>query len=161
MKKLPFLLSLILCLVSTAVLSKTKLSSFQIFNAENIFMDEERTLLFTVTIEQAPSEPLEQINLIELDRTEKKVRSRWEMRDDGQLGDQKAGDGIFSRIVNFKEKKPGTVPYYVLEEKRGSFTDLPQELDGSQISSEQKRLLNVKPRPSFIELMGQVIDKIF
>lgn len=88
---------------------------------------------------------------------EKKVKFFWELNDTAFLGDKKAGDGFWSRKVDFKERKEGKITfsfYFVPQDKEitASFLD--------ETKPVHEDLITLSYRPSFIEILGQIWKKI-
>lgn len=88
---------------------------------------------------------------------EKKVKFFWELNDTAFFGDKKAGDGFWSRKVDFKERKEGKITfsfYFVPQDKEvtASFLD--------EAKPVYEDLITLSYRPSFIELLGQIWKKL-
>ncbi|MFO1519017.1 MAG: choice-of-anchor X domain-containing protein [bacterium] len=127
-------------------------SSLQLW-PEAIYTYEEKPVTFIA--KPNPSSTPRGAVLVQWDPEKEKVLYRWKMTDDGSLGDVRAGDGIYSRTVQFNERKGGVKIFSVVEgndEVQAAF--LKKEDLGPQAS------LHVLHQPTFLEIMSQVWQKI-
>jgi hypothetical protein len=78
------------------------------------------------------------------------------MVDDGSEGDFKAGDGIYTRRIQIKESKAKTMTFLVVPESPEG--PVPGTLP--KVAPDQLANLEIKNRPSMIEILGQIWSKI-
>lgn len=83
------------------------------------------------------------------------IRYKWELNDQGELGDRKAGDGIYSRVISFKEKKKTTLYFFVSDEIYQK-NEIPRS---DMYSSDFISYIEIVNRPSFLEMLGIAWDK--
>ncbi len=146
MKKL--LLSLFFFLIFSPVWATPHLASFQIF-PPSLYTDDEAGILFTVTFKTDPHEnPPSEVTLVEVGKDGQSTRYRWPLKDNGGQSDQKAGDGIYSRVIQFKEKKARKIIFRVF-----------LETSSSNPSDFLEGVLEIKPRPSMWEILKGVWNK--
>ena len=87
------------------------------------------------------------------------MKYRWPLNDEGMNGDDKAGDGIYGREIQFKEKKPRILVFYVLEqaEEQKGFGNPGETLPaGIGLRGE----LEIRAHPTFIDVLKGVYQKI-
>jgi len=125
----------------------------------SLFVEEDLGVLFAFR----PSLPIsvnEKAILLEI--KDSKIRYRWDLLDNGTLGDQIAGDGIWSRRIQFKEKKITILDFLALS---ASEEQIQMSLSpGSPAPTDQhieKVSLEIKARPTFIDIIKGIFRKIF
>ncbi len=134
-----------------------ELKNFQI-NPDYLFTDEDLGVKFTVTVVSQGSEKPKNIILVET-RLEGKVKYRWPLNDTGWNGDEKAGDGIYSREIQFKEKKPRTLVFFVLEQdEEGKGFGNPGESLPAGLGLRGE--LEIRAHPTFIDILKGAYEKI-
>lgn len=154
-KKIFFIM--IIFLSFSSVSQASQLENFKI-NPDYLFTDEDLGVKFTVTVIPQGSEKPKNIILVET-RLENRVKYRWPLNDEGRNGDSKAGDGIYEREIQFKEKKPRTLVFFVLEqEEEGKGFGNPGEIlpEGLGLRGE----LEIRAHPTFIEILKGAYEKI-
>ncbi len=157
MKKIFF--TLLFCLI----LNSTAQGEFRFYNfkiePKSLFVNQEGSVLFSVQL-LSSLEKQASVFLIEVDKSGELIRYHWPLKDDGSFGDIKAGDGVYSRTIQFKEKSPKQLHFLVTssqdEEKMKQHAKI-EELNSSSIL---KADLEITPRPSFLEIMAQIWKKI-
>ena len=149
MKKIFFLCFLILSFSRFAE-AVTIFHDFKI-EPNSLFVGEERGVLFTVRVESQSRQKPTSFILLEMDSSGEKVRYRWELKDDG-IGDFKANDAIYSRIIQFKEKQPKALQFLVVPRK----DPIKDELNTSPL----RATLEIKARPTFIEVLEGIWERI-
>jgi hypothetical protein len=103
------------------------------------YLDQE--VLFTLKVDCPPTQCPEKVELKMLDDKEDDgVKARWPMMDNGLTGDQEAGDKVYSRTVQFKEKKLDTLLFSV---------------NPTHIVA-----ITVTPRPTLIEILQGIWKKL-
>jgi len=117
-------------------------------NPTQLFVKEDRDLVFEAKV---PVEKKQNVNLAEINSTTQIVKFHWAMNDEGILGDLKKGDGIFSRKVEFKEKRPQTLMFGIY-----FGNDVPAKIEDKTRTAE----VSIIQRPNFIELVKQTFSKI-
>ena len=156
MKKIIFIFFLILGF-SRLASSITMMDDFKI-EPNSLFVQEERGVLFTAQVGSRSSKKPQALFLLEMDSSGEKIRYHWELKDEG-VGDLKAHDGIYSRKIQFKEKQPKTLHFLVVSElKQEDLKKYP--MNENKLSFALRATLEIKPRPSFIEILSQVWEKI-
>lgn len=157
MKKI-FFIFLFLLIFSSIAKAEFKISNFKI-EPNSLFVDQEGSILFSVQVDSSQVKP-EMVYLIEIDKKGELIRYHWPLKDDGSFGDLKAGDGVYSRVIQFKEKRSTQLRFLVTasqdEEKMKQHLKI-EELNSSSIL---KADLEITPRPSFLEIMAQIWKKI-
>jgi len=149
-------LLLLICLVPARVLAGT-IESFQIV-PNLLFEDDDVKVIFAARMKAdgGPLPPV--ITLLELDAAGEKIRYRWPLTDDGTLGDLAAGDGIYSRKIQFKESRPKKISFLVvLAPPEGFEIRTPPPL----VPPSQTGILEIRARPTFLEIMKGVFQKIW
>jgi hypothetical protein len=83
------------------------------------------------------------------------------LNDQGVMGDRKSADGVYSRKVQFKERKPRSLQFAVF------FDDGNSGVHRGDVIPEQHRIplqqsvsFNIKARPNFIDVMGEIWKKL-
>lgn len=125
--------------VGTLFLASFLMHPLQI-SPEKILTYQDVAVHFSVTVDcENPSCP-QKVKLKMLDRDHSNVRARWALSDDGKLGDLKAGDKVYSRTIQFKEKKVGAITFFV------------EDQHGTQ--------LQIVARPTFLQLLQNIWSKL-
>ena len=151
-----YFLCLLLILSSSFAHAGVTIESFRI-SSTYLFTDDDARVMFTAEVNGPQDQRPKELTLFEADSTGLKARYRWALVDDGTLGDLKAQDGVYSRAIQFKEKKSRVIQFVVIPEVGGggsAHQDLPA------VAPHQTATLEIKNRPSMIEILGQVIKKI-
>ncbi len=156
--KFRFLFILIFLSIGPKAWAVDAAPAFLIQPAE-IFVDDEAAILFQVTPKQADQKP-ESFTLVELDPKTGNPRFSWVLKDEGHQGDFRKEDGLYSRIIQFKEKKPKTIEFWILPQNA-----LPEGPSGKIAGNVQplvieKGVLTVKSRPTFIDILREAYYKI-
>lgn len=140
---------------SARVAHAVSLGPLELFPS-SLYTDDDVKVVFSVKVEGLP-DPNFSLTLAEVDQSGEKIRFTWPLTDDGNNGDDQAHDGIYSRKVQFKEGRPKTLSFLVT-------TDPPEGLKTfgklPEVSPSQKATLEFKPRPSMIEVLGQIFRKL-
>ena len=154
MKKIFILISFCLPLLSTSI-GSAQIKTFGIV-PNRLFVDEDSKVLFAV---ESPNTPSNQtITLVELDESGTKVKFRWQLTDDGTQRDWKSGDHIFSRRIQFKEKRPRTLIFRVVDESAES---LPADSQTPPtVPTNQQATLVIEARPTMIDILKDVYRKM-
>lgn len=123
-----------------------------------LFTDEDLGVKFTVTVLPQGAEKAKNIILLELN-DEGRVKYRWPLNDEGRQGDEKSGDGVYSREIQFKERKPKTIVFYVMEEgeEQKGFASPGETLPAV---ATQRAELEIRAHPTFIDILGNAWKKI-
>lgn len=128
---------------------------------EYLFTDEDLGVNFAVKVVPQGSENPKTITLMEVDETRGNIKYRWPLNDEGTHGDKKAADGVYSREIQFKERKPKQIVFYVLEEN----ADLKGPPTGNvglpSISAAQREVLEIRAHPTFTEIIKNAFHKIW
>ena len=155
-----FLGILVALLVSFAspIASAGPVKSLQLDPTQLITHDD-RPILFTAEYDPAFGPAPKVLTLVQVDEACQEVKYRWKLLDSGTLGDKLAGDGIYSRRVYFKERKPDTlhftVPIPSNDPGLGGGMCGPPAMDQEHVVS-----LTITQRPTFVELMQRVWDRL-
>lgn len=110
-----------------------------------IYTDEDRKVRLEVMLPSQPNAP-DAVRVVQYDPAGKQVRYRWHLHDDGRLGDHKAGDGIYSATAYFKQSAPKTIRLVVEQD--------------SAAAEPVSATLTIRPRPSMLQLLGQLWHKL-
>lgn len=153
----------IICLIFTGFFLGTvqaaELKNFNIF-PDYLFTDEDLGVKFTVTVLSQGAENPKSITLIEVNEEKGFVKYRWPLNDEGTQGDEKAGDGVYSREIQFKEKRPKNLVFYVLEEKGAQKGVAAQSESLPSVSAHQRSILEIRAHPTFIDILKNAWGKI-
>jgi len=122
------------------------IESFQI-SLEKMYTNDDRTILFTAKVNSSAENLPHHLVLFQTDETGKKIKYRWKLTDNGFLGDEKKGDGIYSRKVEYKKSKAGKVDFFV-------------SLNADIPSQDLKVSIEIIRRPSFLELLGEIWNRL-
>lgn len=155
-KKIFFVLLTLCCFTGTAL--SVELKKFRIF-PDYLFTDDDVGVRFTVTVLSQDSEIKKNIVLLEVDESLGKIKYRWPLNDEGIQGDLKSGDGLYSRIIQFKEKRPKQLVFYVLEDETNKQGFVATETLPS-VSAQQRATLEIRAHPTFIDVLKDVWKKI-
>ncbi len=132
-----------------------------------IFVSEDASILFKAHYRSSSAKP-KALTLVEWNQTGSEIKYHWELMDDGSQGDEVANDSIFSRVVQFKEKKIKTLSFWVTDEKLSDNTNptsvflhkaSPQLSSAAAIPENQKATLNIISRPTFQEILKNAYQK--
>jgi hypothetical protein len=129
-----------------------------VLHPSSLYLEQDEAVFFLYQ----PVAPVGQLHLVEavLDESGNPVvRYRWDLRDDGALGDEIAGDGIYGRMVNFKERKLRNVEFFVVDSPLTQFQ--PQSLLSQYTVLTPVSVLELKRRPSFMEMVAQAWLKLW
>lgn len=148
---------LLIFLMFIGKIEGAELSSFQI-SPIYLFTDDDVGVKFAVTVLSQGSEIPKNISLMEVDEEKEKIKYRWPLNDDGTQGDVKAGDGVYSRNIQFKEKRPKKIVFYVLEEQESSQGKVSESLPS--VSSAQRSVLEIRAHPTMIDILKDVWNKV-
>lgn len=149
-----FLLFLAVCLSPTV--KAAPVESFQIV-PNLLYTDDDVKVIFSAKA-GAGEAAVPVISLLELDSAGEKVRFIWPLTDDGSQGDLIAGDGLYSRKIQFKEKRPKKITFLVAPIPPGTFeTDKTPPI----VPPSQTAVLEIRPRPTFLEILRDVFRKIW
>ncbi len=85
------------------------------------------------------------VTLVEMNGDTQTPKYRWELRDDGTLGDKLTGDGIYSRKIQFKELRPKTLHFAILDTQNIPTTTA---------------TLEIRAHPTFIDIVRDAWKKI-
>jgi len=98
-------------------------------------------------------------SLIELAQDGSVARYIGMLTDEKALGDEVAGDGVFTRKVQLNEKVSGQIEFAIIDE---SSPLNPQTITANELSSLilEKTIVKVIRHPSFLELLEQVWAKL-
>lgn len=125
-----------------------------------VFTKESTAIIFTAKV-LAPqsggnaSEP--KLSLYQVDETGKPVRYFGIFTDDGVMGDRTAHDGIYSRKVQFHDKKPGVRAFAVMPDA-GEVQPTTDSLPSSAALATTQ--IEVIGRPSMLQALSGVWEKI-
>lgn len=156
----------VLFLNSSFSYSSEKQINFEVIPSE-IFVSEDASILFKARYSSSSPKP-KTLSLVEWNQTGSEIKYHWELMDDGSQGDEVANDSIFSRVVQFKEKKIKTLSFWVTEEKLADNTNptsvflhktSPQLSSAVAIPENQKATLNIISRPTFQEILKNAYQK--
>lgn len=147
----------LLFLVFSPSLKSAELKNF-VINPDYLFTEEDLGVKFTVTVSSQASEKPKNIILVEM-KPEGTVKYRWPLNDEGMNGDDKPGDGLYGRQIQFKERKPKTLVFFVMEqgEEQKGFGNPGESLPaGMGLRAE----LEIRAHPTFIDILKGVYEKI-
>ncbi len=136
-----------------------EVKSFQM-DPNYLFTDEDLGVKFTATVLSQGSEIPESITLVEVNEEKGFVKYRWPLNDQGRQGDLKAGDGVYSREIQFKEKRPTQLVFYVLEETEAQKGAALKGESLPAVLSNQRAVLEIRAHPTFVEILKDVWRKI-
>ena len=131
-----------------------------------VFAGDDVSILFQVKVDG--TNPSKVLNLVEWNADNTEIKYHWELSDDGARGDQKAGDGIYSRIIQFKEQKVKTINFWVTDQNLAENTNpssvflhktSPQIQNPELISDKQKASLQIIARPTFQDILKNAYQK--
>lgn len=88
------------------------------------------------------------------------IKYRWELFDTGAFGDVRAGDGIFSRKIEFNPRRPGTLEFAVYPECDQPPLQPRVDPMPTDLAPEQQLHVEVRPQPTFLEILQQVWHRI-
>lgn len=127
---------------------------------DSLFTKESVAITFRVKVIPDAEGKTPDVSLLQVDDQGNKLRYIGIMSDDGVMGDRKAGDGIFSKKINLTEKKAGNV-YFAAVEDRASDVSLETGTPSPEVINRYPHVkIEVLRRPSFIEAMGRVWNRI-
>lgn len=125
-------------LVPLALLAST-LSPLRI-TPERLFTHEDRGVLFTCRLHCPQDKCPTSVSLLQV-APSGRISARWELKDDGSLGDLRGGDHTYSRRVWFKKSRPQTLRFR------------------TALSDEGKELTFV-PRPTLWDILQNLFDRM-
>lgn len=115
--------------------------------------EQEQRVLFTVTFPTPATAPIP-IIVVQYAREGDEIIRRWELNDEGLLGDRIAHDGHYARKADFKELHPGTLRFAVVTgaEAHPAWSAHPAALRAE---------LPVTPRRSFLDIVCALWQRVF
>lgn len=133
-------------------LSQTAWSQIKVIESKitppSLFTFEDRAVTFSVKLKNNREDLL----LVSLIDDKNFDLYKWDLNDNGVLGDKKKGDSFYSRKIQFKEKKPGIKKFAVITK---------DEQNLKKIEDPNRVLeLEIIKRPSFLELVKGAFQKI-
>jgi hypothetical protein len=146
-----------ICLLSSGAHGASSIRSFQIV-PNLLYTDDDVQVIFAVRLDPAEKDPPPSLSLVELGPDGEKIRFHWVLTDDGSEGDLQAHDGVYSRKIQFKESRPKKISFAVIAAAPETVRN-GSEISPS-ISSEEKGVLEVRARPTFIEILKGIYEKI-
>ncbi len=136
-----------------------QLKNFHI-EPDYLFTDDDVGVRFTVTVLSQGSEKPKNITLMEIDDEAGKIKYRWPLMDDGTKGDEKAGDGVYNRDIQFKEHRPKKILFYVVEEQTDEKGIPSQSESLPSVTENQRAVLEIRAHPTMIDILKSVWEKI-
>ncbi len=133
--------------------------SFSIQPSE-LFVDEEAPVLFRFQAASSAENKPASFLLVEIDAKTGNPRFNWALKDEGGRGDFQANDGIYSRVIQFKEKKPKKIEFWILPQ--GSLQEGSNDLSAETLRPQilEKKFLEIQARPTFIDILKEAYYKI-
>jgi HAE1 family hydrophobic/amphiphilic exporter-1 len=137
-------------------LAGVKLEKLQNFPRE-LFVRESSPVIFSVKLASQPCPPAQpaKIGLVEVTAEGERVRYVGPMMDDGILGDSVKNDCVYSRKIQVSEKKGKTLYFAAVDESAEGAANTTPRFEREALTT-----LTFVPRPSFVELVGTVWEKI-
>lgn len=135
--------------------AEVSVESFQ-SSLKALYTGDDRALLFTARVNLSEGEAPDHLILFQTNDKAQTFEHRWQMQDNGFMGDKIAGDRIYSRKVEFKESKPGHL-YFAVGRKPEMKTSgrlaevIPENLRAS---------VKIIQRPTFFQLLGKIWNRI-
>lgn len=126
-----------------------------------LFTSEEKALLFTAAVHGSADHAPVTIVLLQLDASGESIVHRWNMRDDGTFGDRAAGDGIYSRKVEFKPYRPVPLHFAVYPERQEAPLRPRDRVPSDLVEDQQFVGVEVVAQPTFLELMSRIWHTLF
>jgi len=125
-----------------------------------LFVDEEAPVLFRFETKSNSAESKPAFLLIEIDSKTGNPRFSWTLKDEGGRGDLQANDGIYSRVIQFKEKKPKKMEFWIVPQ--GSLQEGSNDLSAETLRPQilEKKFLEIQARPTFIDILKEAYYKI-
>lgn len=115
--------------------------------------EQEQRVLFTVTVPPHTT-PAGPITIVQYAREGDEIIRRWELNDQGMLGDRQPLDGMYARKADFKENRPGHLRFAVVTAPEGH---PPWSAHPAALRAE----LPVTPRQSFLDIVRALWQRVF
>ncbi len=134
------------------------LENFKIF-PDYLFTDEDLGVKFSAKLESVGVKP-KALTLMEVNEEKGFIKYRWPLNDEGMQGDEKAQDGVYGREIQFKEKNPTQLVFYVLLEEEELRGPASQSVSLPKVPPSQRAILEIRAHPTFIDILKDVWKKI-
>lgn len=115
--------------------------------------EQEQRVLFSVTLPTPATAPIP-ITVVQYARDGDEIIRRWDLNDEGLLGDRVAHDGHYARKADFKELRPGRLRFAVVT---GAEAHPPWSAHPIALRAE----LPVTPRRSFLDIVRALWQRVF
>ena len=123
-----------------------------------LYVEDDVKVIFSVKAKEGEGPLPPVITLMELDAAGEKIRFLWPLTDDGTQGDLVAGDGLYTRKIQYKERRPTRITFLVAPAPPENFqTKQPPPA----VPPSQSNAIEVRGRPSFLEILRDIFNKIW
>lgn len=138
---------------STRILGSTpRLQS----DIQSLFTEDEKGIRFTLSPTPAQKQNLSsRLSLFWVDSSGKEIKYLGLLNDEGLFGDRKAGDGVYSRKVEFKQHRPRTLYFAWTHEDPAQPARLTRP-----ISTDELIKIEVLQRPTFVEIVKRIWSRL-